>query len=913
MLWDHNSLEGDQMNSVSNLCEECAKSPISVFCVPCCAAFCKPCHKETHNSKVLKGHATVNPSKAIHQAEVTAACEDVLNSHEVFFGEVKYHADHVDIIKSLESALKEQKISISMWDYQVEKIRDKLQSSFGLSVLAMKTHIDKMLNEAVALKIQQLHPLLKSHQNVLEIINMIEKAIKDAESTSSSMKREELLGSLNLVQAATQRAREASKTVVLNIESKLVLENVITPCADIVSSAKSIDPKQVIHVKYITQESFAKAKDAEAKGIPKVAFETMTQAANLNMYEAQLALARYYSTGFGTEKDSSAATYWGTRASYSQKANGELFLFLAREYYNCVKDFKSAQYWALHGAEINDPSCLAFLAMEMDLPDEQRSLWLKKAASAGHVGALLYFAEMFLDMGSIEIAVEYYTKAAENNSIEAQVKLACLLEENLQDFSAAFRWYESAANSGNTVSMFKCGQFYEEGKGVDSDDSVALSWYLKASKDGHAEAQCCAGILLESRDVLEAQKLFKKSAEQGIPLAQYKIAMYYKTRSPADAEKWLALAAAQNHGKACYEYGKIKQEQKQYAEAAVNFGIAAKQDIPEAYFELGMMYSLGQGLAENAARAEECLSKLVELGHPEARSLMKMNSTLSPSSKSNVKKLFAKLVSEMEMKKDSSAILMPESALIAEMFKKSKKGKDTSHKRLFVLHGPFFAYYKDSGDSYATFKMNLRGAKVERQSHKDTKSEFYFQVSKSPDELECFSDKPELVDKWVDAVERAILYYTLVDTKTVFQEIKTKPEDDDLPEENRFNPDHLNSIIKCGWLYKQGGKRKNWNKRWFVLVRDNLFYFKDDHRTSEFPEGGIPLEYCNTIPNANNLMDVSKKHAIAILTLYRNYFLCASSSEEMISWVNAIETASEACTAKTAVNFDELKLKKSSK
>lgn len=29
-----------------------------------------------------------------------------------------------------------------------------------------------------------------------------------------------------------------------------------------------------------------------------------------------------------------------------------------------------------------------------------------------------------------------------------------------------------------------------------------------------------------------------------------------------------------------------------------------------------------------------------------------------------------------------------------------------------------------------------------------------------------------------------------------------------------------------GWLYKQGDKYKNWNKRWFVLKSNNLFYFK---------------------------------------------------------------------------------------
>lgn len=43
--------------------------------------------------------------------------------------------------------------------------------------------------------------------------------------------------------------------------------------------------------------------------------------------------------------------------------------------------------------------------------------------------------------------------------------------------------------------------------------------------------------------------------------------------------------------------------------------------------------------------------------------------------------------------------------------------------------------------------------------------------------------------------------------------------------------EELNSLSDVpdmeGWLYKQGDKYKNWNKRWFVLKANNLFYFKN--------------------------------------------------------------------------------------
>ena len=39
--------------------------------------------------------------------------------------------------------------------------------------------------------------------------------------------------------------------------------------------------------------------------------------------------------------------------------------------------------------------------------------------------------------------------------------------------------------------------------------------------------------------------------------------------------------------------------------------------------------------------------------------------------------------------------------------------------------------------------------------------------------------------------------------------------------------------LKKGWLQKQGGVMKNWQRRWFVLNGDCLFYFArdDDVRT----------------------------------------------------------------------------------
>lgn len=49
-----------------------------------------------------------------------------------------------------------------------------------------------------------------------------------------------------------------------------------------------------------------------------------------------------------------------------------------------------------------------------------------------------------------------------------------------------------------------------------------------------------------------------------------------------------------------------------------------------------------------------------------------------------------------------------------------------------------------------------------------------------------------------------------------------------------FNPD------KEGWLWKQGGRYKNWKRRWFILSENCLYYF--EFTTDKEPRGIIPLE-----------------------------------------------------------------------
>ncbi|XP_054714498.1 sesquipedalian-1-like [Uloborus diversus] len=97
-----------------------------------------------------------------------------------------------------------------------------------------------------------------------------------------------------------------------------------------------------------------------------------------------------------------------------------------------------------------------------------------------------------------------------------------------------------------------------------------------------------------------------------------------------------------------------------------------------------------------------------------------------------------------------------------------------------------------------------------------------------------------------------------------------------------------NCIDREGWLGKRGEVNKSFQKRWFVLKGNLLFYFekKDDKE----PVGLVILEGC-TVELAEN----EETYAFKLVfhgAGNRTYILCANSQENMEQWMKALASAS---------------------
>ncbi|XP_049645321.1 sesquipedalian-1 isoform X2 [Suncus etruscus] len=90
-----------------------------------------------------------------------------------------------------------------------------------------------------------------------------------------------------------------------------------------------------------------------------------------------------------------------------------------------------------------------------------------------------------------------------------------------------------------------------------------------------------------------------------------------------------------------------------------------------------------------------------------------------------------------------------------------------------------------------------------------------------------------------------------------------------------------------GFLFKKGGRHATYNRRWFVLRGNMLFYFEDE--ASREPVGVIVLEGCTV-----ELVEAAE-FAFAVrfaAPRARTYVLAAESQVAMERWVKALSRAS---------------------
>jgi uncharacterized protein len=291
---------------------------------------------------------------------------------------------------------------------------------------------------------------------------------------------------------------------------------------------------------------------------------------------AQYLLGRMYGAGKGVVKDYSEAFKWLKQSADQCHPEAMFYLGSMYEYGNLVdQSDEVAEQWYLKSADLNVAIASFHLAEMYDqgrgnvLPNREPLNWYREAAENGHsksqkIVGLHYYNNRLFDLRNVEIAFDWFRKAADQGDYMAQSQLAYMysvgLGVELNDVEAAY-WCHKSAQHGDSQSQYDLANLYANGFGVSQNYTEAAKWYRVAAKSGHSDAQLHLG------------KLYY--AGMGV------------TKSYKYAAKW--------------------------------FRLAADQGEKDAIVQLGLMQLFGLGGVEEDIETEEQIEKLAVEGHAYAQ------------------------------------------------------------------------------------------------------------------------------------------------------------------------------------------------------------------------------------------------------------------------------------------------------
>jgi TPR repeat protein/serine/threonine protein kinase len=169
----------------------------------------------------------------------------------------------------------------------------------------------------------------------------------------------------------------------------------------------------------------------------------------------------------------------------------------------------------------------------------------------------------------------------------------------------------------------------ESGRGATKDLAEAAKWYRRSAEQGFAPAQTSLAYLYErglgvQRDYAEAVKWYGKAAEQGSAQAQGNLGYMYErgfglARDYEEAVKWYTKAAEQGVARSQYNLGYMYANGNGVARndalAVQWYSKAAEQGFAPAQANLGYMFESGRGVTADAAGAVNWYRKAAEQGN----------------------------------------------------------------------------------------------------------------------------------------------------------------------------------------------------------------------------------------------------------------------------------------------------------
>lgn len=227
-----------------------------------------------------------------------------------------------------------------------------------------------------------------------------------------------------------------------------------------------------------------------------------------------------------------------------------------------------------------------------------------------------------------------YSSLQQPNDLEAQYQLAYRYEHGNgvpKDSKKACELYQNAANQGLAKAQNSLGACYETGSGVEQNLEQAIHWYEKAAEKDYIFAQMNLGEFYHKKgDYQNALLWFSKAADLGAPKAQSFLGCMYEYGQGTEPDHAKSLefykqAAEQGNAEAQFNLGRYYMSEaggNNYSEAANWYTKASNQDLPEAHYNLAVMYDRDRGEVKNMKLAGELYRKAAAGGVSDAQKLL---------------------------------------------------------------------------------------------------------------------------------------------------------------------------------------------------------------------------------------------------------------------------------------------------
>lgn len=190
-------------------------------------------------------------------------------------------------------------------------------------------------------------------------------------------------------------------------------------------------------------------------------------------------------------------------------------------------------------------------------------------------------------------AFEYLKQATRVYHLDALFRVGQCYSDGIGvevDLEMAYHYYEEAASRGHLKALVMVGICCLKGTGVDIDHECAASCFRIAGNKGDVNALCNLALCYQfgcgiEKDELKALEIYETLVKNDLPQAIYGLSMCYSRGAIADAEKSLL-----------------------YLQRAATMG------WPQAYYELGNRYFSGTGVERNVDEGLKCYRIAAEKG-----------------------------------------------------------------------------------------------------------------------------------------------------------------------------------------------------------------------------------------------------------------------------------------------------------